>query len=46
VGKGKGKGEGTGKVVQAPRHEDVLGSRGIDPRIFYLGTRERSGGTR
>jgi hypothetical protein len=34
-----------GKVVpvlnQAPRHEDVLGSGGIAPRVLDLGTRWR-----
>jgi hypothetical protein len=37
--KGKGKGKDVPVLNLAPRHEDVLGSGDIAPRILDLGTR-------
>jgi hypothetical protein len=37
----KVKGEVVPVLNQAPRHEDVLGSEGIDPHILELGTKWR-----
>jgi len=37
--KGKGKGKGVSVLNCAPGHEGVLGSVGIAPRIFNLGSK-------